>query len=66
MAIEIKYSSSPKVTKGFLVSIEDLNTKHNFIVTPDSDDYLVKENIRVCSLGDFLKKHLHVIDKGIV
>lgn len=60
-SIEIKYSSSPKVTKGFMVSIEDLKTDNNFIVTPQSDDYLIKEKIRVCSLGNFITKYLPAI-----
>ena len=57
-AVEIKYSSAPKIMKGFIISIDDLKTQNNFIVTPGSDDYLVKSNIRICSLGDFLKKYL--------
>jgi predicted AAA+ superfamily ATPase len=57
-AIEIKYSSAPKVTKGYINSIEDVNAQQNFIITPNSDAYLIKEQIRVCSLSVFLKTHL--------
>ena len=56
IAIEIKYTSTPKLTKGFLNSIEDLNTKNNFIITPDTDSFLIRENVEVCSLTSFLKK----------
>ncbi|MFH2096772.1 MAG: ATP-binding protein [Bacteroidota bacterium] len=56
--IEIKYTASPKITKGLLQSIEDLNTEKNFIITPESDDYFITKGIRVCSLQTFLNKHL--------
>ncbi len=57
-SIEIKYSSAPKLTRGILFAFDDLNSKNNFIVTPDSDDYLLKKNIRVCNIYDFLTKYL--------
>ena len=57
-SIEIKYSSAPKVTRGFLNSIEDVQSENNFIITPHSDDYMIKGHIRVCSLDDFLVKYL--------
>ncbi len=56
--IEIKYTSSPKVTKGLRQSLEDIGTKNNFIITPKSDDYLVARDIRVCSLHTFLIRYL--------
>ncbi len=56
--IEIKYSEAPKLSKGFMISINDLNTRNNFIITPYSDDYPVAENIRVCSLEIFLTRYL--------
>jgi len=62
-AIEIKYSSYPSVTKGFTLSIQDLNPKTCFIITPSTDDYLIKENVRVCNLMDFLNNHLPKIIK---
>lgn len=58
LGIEIKYTSSPKISRGNKQSFEDLNTKMNYIITPDSDDYLLSENIRVCSLNDFLTNYL--------
>lgn len=58
LAIEIKYTSSPKVTKGLKQSILDVGTKNNYILTPNTDDYLVSENIRVCSLVSFLSNYL--------
>ena len=57
-AIEIKYSAAPKPTKGNLISFEDINAEMNFIITPNSDDFLIAKNIRVCSIYDFITKYL--------
>ena len=58
ISLEIKYSSSPKLSKGGSISFNDLGAENNYIITPNSDDYLVKEDIRVCSLYRFLTKYL--------
>ena len=57
-AIEIKYTSTPSITKGFTVAIKDLATKKNFIITPDCEEYKLKENVKVCNLKTFLTLHL--------
>jgi hypothetical protein len=61
--IEIKYSNAPKVSKGFFIGIEDLQTKKNFIITPSSDSYPYKQ-ATVCSLVDFIQKHLVHLDNN--
>jgi len=58
ISLEIKYSSSPKLSKGGSISFNDLGAEKNYIITPNSDDYLIKDNIRVCSLYSFLTKYL--------
>ena len=55
---EIKYSNSPKLTKGNFQAFEDLKSPMNFVITPSSDDYLIKERVRVCSLNDFIYNYL--------
>ena len=57
-AIEIKYTSTPRLTKGNTIAINDLDSERNFIITPESDEYNIKENITVCSLRTFLSKYL--------
>lgn len=57
-AIEIKYSSSPKLTQGNLISFTDIDAKFNFVITPDTEDYLINKNVRVCSLQVFLENYL--------
>ena len=56
--IEIKYTSSPKLTKSFVNSIIDTGSENSYIVTPNTDDYLIRENIRVCNMGDFMARYL--------
>lgn len=56
--IEIKFTSSPKVTKGFFISIGDLHSDNNFIIIPGEGNYLVSKNIVVNGLNMFLTKTL--------
>lgn len=58
---EIKYTSTPSLSRGNTISINDLKTKNNFIITRQSDDYLVKNKVRVCALKDFLTLYLSSI-----
>jgi len=55
---EIKYSNSPQLTKGNFQAISDLNAPMNFVITPSSDDFFLKENIKICSLKDFILNYL--------
>ena len=59
--IEIKYTAAPGLSKGFQISVEDLGTNKNFIITPKSDTYAVSKNVTICNLSDFLTQHLHSI-----
>lgn len=61
VCIEIKYSDAPVVSKGFYNSIEDLESKNNFVITPNSDDYSKNENVRVCNISTFISKYLPII-----
>jgi predicted AAA+ superfamily ATPase len=38
--IEVKLNNAPSISKGNLQSISDLETKKNFVVVPDVEDYL--------------------------
>lgn len=58
MGIEVKYTASPKPTKGMFQSFSDLQTKNNFIICPNTDDYLIRDDVRVCSLETFLTVYL--------
>lgn len=57
-SIEVKYTSSPKTSKGMLQAFSDLDAKYNFVITPSTENYLLRKNIRICSLNTFLEKYL--------
>jgi uncharacterized protein len=57
-AIEIKLSDSPALSRGNTLAFSDLNARNNFVITPTSDDYMIRENLRVCSLNQFLTQYL--------
>lgn len=55
---EIKYTSSPSLSAGNTRAINTLGAEKNFIITPVSEDYLMRENVRVCNLLTFLTNYL--------
>jgi predicted AAA+ superfamily ATPase len=57
-AIEIKLSNSPKLSRGNTIGFDDINAPANYIITPSSDDYLIKDKTRVCSLKTFISKYI--------
>jgi len=58
---EIKYSNAPQLTKGNFFAFDDLKAPINYVITPSSDDYLIKDNIKVCSLKSFISDYLPVL-----
>ncbi|WP_417601770.1 ATP-binding protein [Owenweeksia hongkongensis] len=56
LAAEIKLSNSPTLTKGTHIAMEDLELKHLFVITPEADNYYIKENIEVIGLLDILER----------
>ncbi|NOZ45322.1 MAG: ATP-binding protein [Chlorobi bacterium] len=55
MAIEIKYTNAPKLSKGNFIAFEDINADKNYVITPSSDTFLLAKHIQVISLNNFLK-----------
>ena len=58
IAVEIKYTSAPRVSKGLRTSIDDLGTKKNFIICLSEEEYPIAENIIACSIDTFINKYL--------
>lgn len=58
VGIEIKYSNTPILSRGVYESIKDLNTQHNYVITPNSVSFTTKENIKIRGLLNFLKEEL--------
>ncbi|MEA1877938.1 MAG: ATP-binding protein [Bacteroidota bacterium] len=62
-AIEIRHSNAPKLSKGNTLAINTIQSQRNFIITPSSDDYPIKENVQVCNLNRFIDHHLPILCK---
>lgn len=43
-----------------MIAFDDIGAKHNFIITPNTDDYLLNKSVRVCSLQVFLEKYINI------
>ncbi len=59
--IEIKYSSSPKSSKGLMNVIADLETVKNYIICPNADTYMINKQVKVTKLLVFLTEYLSEI-----
>jgi len=57
VAIEIKNSNNPSIPKGFYNSIQDLGTKHNYIITRDSPKLSIG-NVKIIGHRQFLEQEL--------
>lgn len=57
-AIEIKHGVSPKISKGFRISMEDTKAAHGFIIGNGTDTYKMEEDITITNLNYFLNNLL--------
>jgi predicted AAA+ superfamily ATPase len=55
VAVEIKYSLSPAVTRGFWNAYNDLGCKRGFVVYPGDETYPIGHNVFVLPLKEFHK-----------
>jgi predicted AAA+ superfamily ATPase len=56
VALEIKYTDNPVLTKGNHIALEDVRAKHNFVVTPSAKEHPYNKNVRVVDLPTMLQK----------
>jgi uncharacterized protein len=56
--LEIKYSLTPTLTKGFYNSMEDLKPDFQYVIIPSGTAYFLNGQLKVCSLLDFLTHDL--------
>ena len=52
MGFEVKFSSAPKVTKGFWQAREDLQLAHTGIVAPVAEGWPVQDGVSVMGVAD--------------
>ena len=50
--IEIKYSTTPKPSKGFYIAQADLDTSKHFIISPVSTPFPIKKDLWVLGIND--------------
>jgi predicted AAA+ superfamily ATPase len=56
IAIEIKLSTSPQVTKGFWQGIKDIEATEAYVIAPVNESYALKDDVTVISPLDFLNQ----------
>lgn len=60
--IEIKLSSSPKLTRGFLTAVKDLESEKNYIIVPEiRQAYSLSDKVEVVDLEKFLEQFSKVV-----
>lgn len=62
VAIEIKFSSAPNISKGFYQSVEDLQPDFKYIITPTGERFDRADGLRICPLGIFLEEELKIFN----
>lgn len=55
IAVEIKYSASPRVERGFRQAYEDLRCKKGFVIYPGKESYPMGNNISALPVRDLLQ-----------
>ena len=56
VCIEIKFSVSPSISKGFYQSIKDLQADKSYVITPSGECYDRSDGLRICPLSTFLQE----------
>ncbi|MDX5321549.1 MAG: ATP-binding protein [Bacteroidota bacterium] len=56
IAIEIKRSLSPSVTKGFHLACDDLKVSDRYLIYPGNESYTLPNEVKVISLTDLIAK----------
>lgn len=52
IAVEIKYSASPKLSKGFWLAYNDLSCRRGFVVYPGDESYPLGDNVRTLPIRE--------------
>lgn len=52
IAVEVKFSLSPEITRGFWNALEDLQCKNAYVVYPGKESYPISKNVSVVPLSE--------------
>ena len=61
MAIEIKRSSAPSLSKGFHIACEDIKPTSKWVVYLGDDEYKIPSDITVLPLANLMKKLIAIL-----
>ena len=56
LAAEIKFTSTPSLSKGTYIAMEDLGLETLYVITPETDTYPLAQNVEVINLEQFLAR----------
>jgi uncharacterized protein len=62
VCIEIKFSVSPAISKGFYQSVEDLQPQFKYVIIPSGECFDREDGLRICPLNIFLERELPLLD----
>lgn len=54
-AVEVKFGTSPRITKGFRISMQDTQTREGFIIGNGEETYKLEEGISITNLKHFIR-----------
>ncbi len=63
VAIEIKYGNLPTLSRGNTVAMDDLQANQNLVITPQADDFWLRNNLRVCNISTVWK---YLAEEGVL
>lgn len=58
LALEVKYSSNPVLSKGFYAVMDDLNLDNGWVIVPRGSSFKINEKVECSNLTDFLSGKL--------
>ena len=58
IAIEIKASSTPSISRGFWIALEDIKATEAYVIAPVRMPFPMKNNVMAYPLEDFLKREI--------
>ena len=61
LGIEIKFSMSPKVSRGFWQALKDIQASAAYIIAPVPMQYSYKENVQVMAVQDFIRDEVPLL-----
>ncbi len=62
VCIEVKFSITPAISKGFHQSINDLKPHTSYVITPGGERYDRNDGLRICPLDVFLEQELPALE----